>query len=128
MAFCASEVFALRFDQFRWCTGHRLDAAACQVPHRLLLRATEQDRQQRPRTRHARHRPQVVGSEEGGKTAAIACTLIETARLDAGDPDAWLADTFTRTPDYKIRRVDDLLPWPWNPQQPDRTATLRLTG
>jgi hypothetical protein len=55
-----------------------------------------------------------VGSEAGGKTAAIAYTLIETAKLNAVDPHAWLADTLARIPDYKITKVDDLLPWLWN--------------
>ena len=52
-----------------------------------------------------------VGSEAGGKAAAIAYTLIETAKLNAIDPHAWLADTLARIPDYKITKVDDLLPW-----------------
>ena len=55
-----------------------------------------------------------VGSEAGGKAAAIAYTLIETAKLNAVDPNAWLADTLAQIPDYKITRVDDLLPWRWN--------------
>ena len=55
-----------------------------------------------------------VGSEAGGKAAAIAYTLIETAKLNAVDPHAWLADTLARIPDYKITKVDDLLPWQWN--------------
>jgi len=55
-----------------------------------------------------------VGSEAGGKAAAIAYTLIETAKLNAVDPHAWLADTLARIPDYKINKVDDLLPWRWN--------------
>ncbi|WP_140849279.1 transposase domain-containing protein, partial [Paracoccus sp. FO-3] len=55
-----------------------------------------------------------VGSEAGGKAAAIAYTLIETAKLNAVDPHAWLADTLARIPDYKITKVDDLLPWCWN--------------
>jgi transposase len=37
-----------------------------------------------------------VGSEAGGKAAAIAYTLIETAKLNAVDPHAWLADTLAR--------------------------------
>jgi hypothetical protein len=49
-----------------------------------------------------------VGSEAGGKAAAIAYTLIETAKLNAVDPHAWLADTLARIPDYKITKVDDL--------------------
>ena len=55
-----------------------------------------------------------VGSEAGGKAAAIAYTLIETAKLNAVDSHAWLADTIARMPDYKITRVYDLLPWRWN--------------
>ena len=54
-----------------------------------------------------------VGSEAGGKAAAIAYTLIETEKLNAIDPSAWLADTLARIPDYKITKVDDLLPWKW---------------
>ena len=54
-----------------------------------------------------------VGSEAGGKAAAIAYTLIETAKLNAIDPNVWLADTLARIPDYKITKVDDLLPWKW---------------
>jgi hypothetical protein len=54
------------------------------------------------------------GSEAGGKAAAIACTLTETAKINAIDPVVWLADTFARIPDYKFTGVDDLLPWHWN--------------
>ncbi len=52
-----------------------------------------------------------VGSEAGGKAAAIAYTLIETAKLNGVDPQAWLADTLARIPDCKINRIGDLLPW-----------------
>jgi transposase len=55
-----------------------------------------------------------VGSEAGGKAAAIAYTVIETAKLNGGDPQAWLADTLARIPDYKITKVDELLPWRWS--------------
>ena len=54
-----------------------------------------------------------VGSETGGKAAAIAYTLIETAKLNGVDPQAWLADTLARLPDHKITRIDELLPWRW---------------
>ena len=52
-----------------------------------------------------------VGSQTGGKSAAIAYTLIETAKLNGVDPQAWLADTLARIPDHKINRIDELLPW-----------------
>ncbi len=45
-----------------------------------------------------------VGPEAGGKAAAIAYTLIETAKLNAVDPNAWLADTLARIPDYSCDR------------------------
>ena len=55
-----------------------------------------------------------LGSETGGRAAAIAYTLIETAKLNGVDPHAWLADTLARIPDYRITKVDDLLPWRWS--------------
>ena len=52
-----------------------------------------------------------VGSQTGGKSAAIAYTLIETAKLNCVDPQAWLADTLAHIPDHRINRIDDLLHW-----------------
>ena len=52
-----------------------------------------------------------MGSEGGGKAAAIAYTLIETAKLNRVDPQAWLTDTLNRIADHKINRIDELLPW-----------------
>ena len=52
-----------------------------------------------------------VGSQTGGKSAAIAYTLIETAKLNGVDPQAWLADTLACIPDHKINRINELLPW-----------------
>ena len=54
-----------------------------------------------------------VKDAAGGKAAAIAYTLIETAKLNGVDPQAWLADTLARLPDHKITRIDELLPWRW---------------
>jgi hypothetical protein len=54
-----------------------------------------------------------VGSDAGGRAAAIAYTLIETAKLNAVDPQAWLAQVLDRLPDHKITRINDLLPWMW---------------
>ena len=54
-----------------------------------------------------------VGSPAGGCAAAVAYTLIETAKPNGVDPQAWLADTLARLPDHKITRVDELLPWRW---------------
>ncbi len=52
-----------------------------------------------------------VGSDRGGKSAAIIYNLIETAKLNGVDPQAWLTDTPSRIADHKINRIDELLPW-----------------
>lgn len=51
-----------------------------------------------------------VGSEGGGKAAAIAYTLIEAAKLDGVDPQAWLTCVLGCIADQKITRLDDLMP------------------
>jgi len=50
-------------------------------------------------------------NQPGTNKAAIAYTLIETAKLNGVDPQAQLTDTLVRTADYKINRIDELLPW-----------------
>ena len=52
-----------------------------------------------------------AGSERGGRSAAIAYTLIETAKLNGIDPQAWLTNVLDRIADHKINRIDELLPW-----------------
>jgi transposase len=57
-----------------------------------------------------------AGSDEGGRRAAAVYTLIQTAKLNDIDPQAWLADVLARLPDYPAKRIADLLPWNWRPQ------------
>ena len=52
-----------------------------------------------------------AGSEGGGKAMAIAFTLIETAKLNDVDPQAWLTWVLSQIADHKITRLDELLPW-----------------
>ena len=40
-------------------------------------------------------------------------TLIQTAKLNGVDPQAWLADMLARINDHAIHRLDELLPWNW---------------
>jgi hypothetical protein len=47
-------------------------------------------------------------------SAAIAYTLIETAKLNGVDPNLWLADIIVHMARGKAIKVDDLLPWRWN--------------
>ena len=52
-----------------------------------------------------------AGSQRGGKAMAIAFTLIETAKLNGFDPQAWLTDVLGRIAEHKITRLDELMPW-----------------
>ena len=54
-----------------------------------------------------------AGSDAGGRRAAAIYTLIETAKLNDVDPQAWLTDVLARLQDHPARRVDELLPWSW---------------
>ena len=66
-----------------------------------------------------------VGSEGGGKAAAIAYTLIETAKLNGVDPQAWLTDILGRIADHKINRIAELLPWSWAASRAAATSTQK---
>lgn len=54
-----------------------------------------------------------MGSPVGGKAAAIAYTLIETARMNDVDPQAWMTWVLERLPDHKINAIEELMPWNW---------------
>jgi transposase len=64
-----------------------------------------------------------AGSDAGGRRAAAIYTLIETAKLNDVDPQAWLADVLARLQDHPARRIAELLPWNWKLlQQPQQRA------
>ena len=62
-----------------------------------------------------------AGSDRGGERAAFMYTLIGTAKLNEVDPQAWLADVLARIADTPQNRLEELLPWNWQPA----TALLR---
>ena len=57
-----------------------------------------------------------AGSQGGGRAMAIAFTLIETAKLNGIDPQAWLTWVLERIADHKITRLDELMPWSYAAQ------------
>ena len=54
-----------------------------------------------------------AGNDRGGERAASMYTLIETAKLNDVDPQAWLADVLSRINDHLAARLAELLPWNW---------------
>ena len=54
-----------------------------------------------------------AGSDTGGETLARAMTLIESAKMNDLDPQAYLADLLDRIHDHKVSRLEELLPWNW---------------
>ena len=53
-----------------------------------------------------------AGSDGGGEHWAILASLIETCKLNAVDPHAYLSDVFTRLANnHPITRLNELLPW-----------------
>ncbi|WP_071795145.1 IS66 family transposase [Natronohydrobacter thiooxidans] len=56
-----------------------------------------------------------AGADTGAETLARAMTVIETAKMNGLDPQAYLADILARIHDHKINRLDELLPWNWSP-------------
>jgi transposase len=63
-----------------------------------------------------------AGSDEGGRRAAAIYTLIQTAKLNDVDPQAWLADVLARLPDHPAKRITELLPWNWNRERQQKVA------
>jgi transposase len=63
-----------------------------------------------------------AGSERGAERAALMYTLIQTARLNDIDPQAWLAGVLARIADMPQTKLADLLPWNWLAQLPRQKA------
>jgi len=57
-----------------------------------------------------------AGSDEGGDHWAVIASLIETCKLNAVDPQAWLAQTLERlAAGHTATRLDELMPWHFAP-------------
>jgi transposase len=81
---------------------------------RLCISNNAAEREIRP-IAVGRHNWTFAGSDEGGRRAAAIYTLINTARLNGVDPQAWLTDVLGRIADHPARRITELMPWNWMP-------------
>lgn len=52
-----------------------------------------------------------AGSNAGGERAAAVYSLIETAKLNGVNPQAYLTEVIRRIAHHPVNRVDELLPW-----------------
>ena len=70
-----------------------------------------------------------AGADSGGERAAAIYTLIETARMNGIDPEAWLTDVISRIASHPVNRIGELLPWKWqrSPAIPAFPPLLDLT-
>ena len=64
----------------------------------------------------------VAGSEGGGKAMAIAFTLIETAKLNGVDPQAWLTWGLAHIADHNITHLNERLPGRYAAQAAQQNA------
>ena len=96
---------AIRYARSRWTVlTHYLDDGTLEISNNAAERAI------RPLAL-GRKNYLFAGSDAGGERAAAVYTLIETAKLNGLDPEAYLREVIGRIADHPINRIDQLLPW-----------------
>lgn len=88
---------------------------------RLCMSNNAAEREMRP-VAMGRKNWTFAGSDAGGHRAAAVYTLIQTARLNDVDPQAWLADVLARLQDHPAKRIGELLPWNWKRERAQKAA------
>jgi transposase len=73
------------------------------------------ERQMRP-VALGRKNAMFAGSDSGGRHWAMLSTLIQSAKLNGVEPQAWLTDVLERIVSGRTKRhqLDTLLPWNWD--------------
>lgn len=56
-----------------------------------------------------------AGSLRAGKRAAVIMSLVHSAKLNGHEPHAYLKDVLERLPTQPASRIDELLPYRWQP-------------
>ena len=68
-----------------------------------------------------------MGGPKGGEAAAIMYTLVETCKRNKVDPYHYLADVLERLPTHPNKKINELLPYNWQPSQPVYAKNKNLT-
>ena len=69
-----------------------------------------------------------VGSDAGGRTAAVMYTLLGTAKLNGINPQRYLRHVLEHLPDHPSNRIDELLPWAVAAKWADEEKELPLAA
>ena len=88
---------------------------------RLCTSNNAAERETAPSSWAAETRPRRC-RDRGGQRAAASRHLIQTAKLNDVDPQAWLADVVARLQDHPAKRTNELLPWSWKSEHQQKAA------
>jgi hypothetical protein len=68
---------------------------------------------------HKRKNALFAGADSGGRHWAMIASLIQTAKLNDVEPQAWLTDVLERIVSGRTKRnaMETLLPWNWAAEQ-----------
>ena len=98
---------AIRYALSRWAALNRYSADG-----RLEMSNNAAERAMRPPVL-GRRNYLFCGSDAGGQRAACVYTILETAKMNGINPQAYLTDILGRIADHPIHQIDALLPWFW---------------
>jgi len=97
-------------EAIRYTTSRRAAMMRYTTDGRLEMTNNAAERAERP-VAIGRKNWMFAGSDDGGRRAATAYTLIETAKMNGLNPEAYLRAVVARIGDHPINRIDELLPW-----------------
>ncbi len=107
---------AIRYARSRWqALGRYVDDGRLEISNNAAERAI------RPLAL-GRKNYLFAGSDAGGERAAAFYTLIQTAKLNGLDPEAYLRHLLACIAEHPINRIDELLPWKLAQSLPARLA------
>ena len=98
-------------EAIRYATSRRLALERFLTDGRIEIDSNIVERAIRPQT-ITRKNALFAGSHGGGRSWATIATLLQTAKMNDVDPNAWLTQTLERIAQgWPISQIDALMPW-----------------